>query len=716
MTLIRDVVDVQLLRPGGYLLLGRSRLGTGQLAPATGALVWSSVLGDATQVTIQRGTRRDGLATSVDVGTMTVRLRDAGTPMTDAALRPNTPVRAVTKVAGLPLFTGRVVDVAVDYELDRFRRLVPVVTLLATDAVADLVQTKRYGAANPAAEWESWEARAGRLLQSSPVPYLAPAVPETTPVLSVDVQPMTSTAAAAEAALWKITAPANAVDTLGLRHLVLTSTRFREVPGLIAGDRYVARVLAAGTVGQPMTVQTPDGVFSSTSLVQTWGPALYELEFTARNGGGFPLVDSRLNSVQVASPIAAGGANTVRLYSLEVYRQTRAMVRNIVLESSLAAHLDLLCASARAGWYVDASGRVRLQQSTPNTVRINQLTNPAFTTTATPWATTGAATAARVTAGQRTGAGALRVVTTAASAGVLVPVASVASPGAAGAPVTVGAWVQAPAGTVMSVQAQEYTPASALVGTTSRPFTATGGWDYVTVQRRIAATGNKVRPAVLSTTAVTFFLDDALLEFAAVAGASFNPESHLDSWWTGAVGASTSALLVDELPAVSFSDVHTDELVHAHYTDAQVSFDTRTVVNSLEIVTQSRALDAEGAWVAAETTHGPYVDVTSAATWGARSTVLDTCLADLPGTAYWTSTDELGAAILAAKATPEPVVSRVVWNVQDVPEQAAAVDVYSRVDVKVRELTQQARVAAIRHDITPSRWITTLDLIERTAR
>lgn len=68
------------------------------------------------------------------------------------------------------------------------------------------------------------------------------------------------------------------------------------------------------------------------------------------------------------------------------------------------------------------------------------------------------------------------------------------------------------------------------------------------------------------------------------------------------------------------------------------------------------------------------------------------------------------AEILSGTSTPEQVITRVTWNAQDRPALAATLDVQDRISVAFQGQTQLSRIVGIRHDITPTRWLMTLEL------
>lgn len=61
----------------------------------------------------------------------------------------------------------------------------------------------------------------------------------------------------------------------------------------------------------------------------------------------------------------------------------------------------------------------------------------------------------------------------------------------------------------------------------------------------------------------------------------------------------------------------------------------------------------------------------------------------------------------------ERKVTRIRWNAQEDPATAAKLEVYSPVNVWRRGVMFPCRVVGMSHEMQPTRWIITLDLIER---
>ncbi|QGH78533.1 minor tail protein [Microbacterium phage Kaijohn] len=135
-------------------------------------------MADALQLTIRRGGSRQSVGVKTDVGLMTFQLLDAGDPMAGGTFAPGQEIRGISRdlAGGLSeLFTGRVVDVASSYPLNKSTgRQRAVTTVTVADAVKTHGETPRYGVAIPTG-FETFEARISRLAGSALAPIEAPA-------------------------------------------------------------------------------------------------------------------------------------------------------------------------------------------------------------------------------------------------------------------------------------------------------------------------------------------------------------------------------------------------------------------------------------------------------------------------------------------------------------------------------------------------------------
>ncbi|QBI97326.1 minor tail protein [Microbacterium phage TimoTea] len=134
-------------------------------------------LAHGTNLTIRRGGARTGLGLKTDVGLMTFQLLDSEDPMRGGTFQPGQDLRAVSRDLNgqlRELFTGRVVDVAASYPLNKATgRQRVVTTVTVADAVKTHGETPRYGVAIPTG-FETFEARISRLAGSALAPIEAP--------------------------------------------------------------------------------------------------------------------------------------------------------------------------------------------------------------------------------------------------------------------------------------------------------------------------------------------------------------------------------------------------------------------------------------------------------------------------------------------------------------------------------------------------------------
>lgn len=137
----------------------------------------SELIGQATNVSARRGSSRTGLGLKTDVGLLSFTLLNAEDPLAGGTIEPGQTITLESVGVDdelLPLFTGRVVDVASRYPLDKStgsQRAIVLVTV--ADAVKVHVETPRYGV-TIGANFETFEARLGRLASTSLAPIAAP--------------------------------------------------------------------------------------------------------------------------------------------------------------------------------------------------------------------------------------------------------------------------------------------------------------------------------------------------------------------------------------------------------------------------------------------------------------------------------------------------------------------------------------------------------------
>lgn len=397
-------LNVELAAPSTGLALSFGRLGTDKLSAT--ATTWTTYLGSALDVSIRRGGKRQGVSTSIDVGTMTMTLLNVGDPRTDAAVRPNTSIRVRSKATGAAIFTGRILDVNMAHRRNnvtgKFDRYI---TLTAVDSVTAHANTKRYGAIAPA-DHETFEQRISRLALSSRAPVATPAV---TPARVLYQLPPGGTAAETEAG-WtnlggatpraqfrsnSVYATQTFVGTTA-KQVVFRQTSYtgtwsdasalttyldpaegalglvRTVTGLTPGKMYRLRATAllqldgfagdsaglAANVYRLTAVGIGSGSSQRLSLGASVGYQLPAYEFIATSTSatvGIELADRFDASTGRGGYIERVGLGEFVLE--EIVTAGSHMLASVAFESSLAEHFDVACASVAGGrWWVDANG------------------------------------------------------------------------------------------------------------------------------------------------------------------------------------------------------------------------------------------------------------------------------------------------------------------------------------------------------------------------
>lgn len=179
-------------------------------------------------------------------------------------------------------------------------------------------------------------------------------------------------------------------------------------------------------------------------------------------------------------------------------------------------------------------------------------------------------------------------------------------------------------------------------------------------------------------------------------------------WWVDSFGVTQFAA---ELNADQVVAEFTDERAEGRleYVDISTSFDTRDIVNDLAVTNVGAKLGADG-WEDDDVTTA-YQNVTSIASYGPRSADVELNLYDQDD--YAGSVALRADQIMEGSETLERRVTRIRWNAQEDPVTAAKLEVYSPVNVWRRGTMYPCRVVGIDHEMTPTRWIITLDLIER---
>lgn len=139
------------------------------------------------------------------------------------------------------------------------------------------------------------------------------------------------------------------------------------------------------------------------------------------------------------------------------------------------------------------------------------------------------------------------------------------------------------------------------------------------------------------------------------------------------------------------------------YTEASISFDTRNVVNSLSIDNHGRQPDPStpGNHVAQDSS-STFISDEGVRAFSPRGGSLDMCVSPV-------FVEERAAKILDAIDRPELKASSIRIDAQDVP-QAAGLELFDRIRVTHRGRTLDYAVVGITHEVSPTKWLTTLEL------
>ncbi|MCX4577939.1 hypothetical protein OHB41_33100 [Streptomyces sp. NBC_01571] len=171
-------------------------------------------------------------------------------------------------------------------------------------------------------------------------------------------------------------------------------------------------------------------------------------------------------------------------------------------------------------------------------------------------------------------------------------------------------------------------------------------------------------------------------------------------------------------PVINFSDTRDDtDPIRSYYVDMPVSLDDTIMFNDVFVRNMTRQTDydpetLEWTYTSIEKVYGPFRNATSVATYGARQTEVTTNLAnDEDVFAY-------GNTVLHEFDTPELRADSVYWNATNEIEKVAGLELFDLVNCEYNSewssLNQPFRVLAIEHDITPERWMVTVDLLDAT--
>lgn len=161
--------------------------------------------------------------------------------------------------------------------------------------------------------------------------------------------------------------------------------------------------------------------------------------------------------------------------------------------------------------------------------------------------------------------------------------------------------------------------------------------------------------------------------------------------------------LEDSDPGARFSDVAGTDV---SYTDVSLGYDTRNVVNGIKF-NQHGYDPASGN---AADTAATLTDPASLARWGARGSDLDTCL--YLGGSHVNDLTQRSTELFSTLNRPRYVVSGFTFNAQSNVNVLDALELRSTIAIDYEDLHQTSRVLGLRHEITPTRWMVTVDVNE----
>lgn len=159
----------------------------------------------------------------------------------------------------------------------------------------------------------------------------------------------------------------------------------------------------------------------------------------------------------------------------------------------------------------------------------------------------------------------------------------------------------------------------------------------------------------------------------------------------------------DSTPAARFTDSAAGDV---SYTDVDLAYDTRNVVSSLTL--SQHGYDPATGNTADESL--TFTDDASIARWGSRSSALDTCL--YLGAGHENDADQRGRDVLATLRRPKYSVRSFTFNAQSRIDILDALELRTAIAIDYEDIRQQSRVLAIRHSITPTQWMVTVDVNE----
>ncbi|MGW9346019.1 hypothetical protein ACWGR3_31245, partial [Streptomyces albidoflavus] len=173
------------------------------------------------------------------------------------------------------------------------------------------------------------------------------------------------------------------------------------------------------------------------------------------------------------------------------------------------------------------------------------------------------------------------------------------------------------------------------------------------------------------------------------------------TWYVGKDGPTRFRLPGAALPV---SAIFSDQVDPAavSYVDITSGWDTRSTINRIE-ATNYGELDGQE-----DNDELIVEDTASQDAYGLYRTTLALNLYDVAP--YDASFTDRLAELLDAHNEPENLISSLRWNAQEDPKLAAALEVGQRITVRFDGNVQDSQIVNIQHDVTPTRWIITLNL------
>lgn len=736
--------------------------------------LWRELNGQLIGASVDRGSSSTGASETLRVGTSNLTLFGDVDLGIDTVVRPNSAIRIRHRETGSVAYTGTIIDATQSFSWsdDKSERFTHTYVSTA-DAVQALGNTPRYGAVAPGgAGRQSWGERIAQLNESATVdigqvrdnekvlydlyanmskPGWPPAndgwleqVPNLAPGYGLNMFDFSNVDG--QQGLYSMiinrsdnpyNAPAKAVANgqYGIK---------RTFTGLTVGKAYrfymdMAVYVKAGFM--PTDVEdahwwrsqvdgkawSPEIRINSTGAYGTYPDAMAPLQFVATATTHV----IRITNSRAFSLAAGGTTNSGVTAYFQNARLTEMTVtddyvlQDVVYESNLLNHYQLACDSVGARFWVDAENRVQFRRQAEDTAivatfsdtdapygqtgwgetRRNLIADP--TATATNWVA--------MSAGEVGKAGGWVTLTADIARTFLrmrIPMPAEARPVQPGdrfifrvlvlghptIPLYVRSTVAGIAGAVTLV------PAGGQV--TLQQFGAVSGATVaspeVMVYADAAGTGSIAAGGYLRFNQGLFDVRAGLPTSGTIPFfAGFTPSTDAIRYsWSGAEYGSES---VRQEPTFGF-------LPETGYTELDVSFDTRNVVNALTLNQHGRKLD-NGEYRAddyAVTKHDPI----SVATWGEREASIDTCL--WLGAGHQLDADQRADEVFELRANPFYTIQHIRFNAQSNTTLAFTLDVYSRIRIKFDGFTQVSRVARIKHSLSGTRWMVDLYLTDST--